>query len=253
MSAVEIRGANGRTVDFAGVFSAQTKGLMCLLKDGEERIEVPWSKFNLERMQAENPTVYQAYRECQEEGKEVFIGLGVYEDAVRPEDWRKALRVVLEEAVTLTVYIRKSETKRIEKHDKLIQLWLIKGKRQHRYSNFGFLTGYEYYFTTTYKNLFGVFSGYFSKGVNETHARAVYELLIENVHQLSGFEEKMAVLEKHAHSEAFTMQHTLHLRLDRRMQNFLSLLEDLRMGTKTIRHSHKEAILRIYDYVFEER
>ncbi|MGC6455460.1 MAG: hypothetical protein ACON39_01160 [Coraliomargaritaceae bacterium] len=222
------------------------------MKESNKRIEVPWHKFNLAQLETEHPAIFHAYKVSRQQKKEVFIGLGVYEDAVRPEDWRKTLHSVLEEEVSLTVSIRKSETKRIERHDKLIQLWLIEGKREHRYSNYGFLTGYEYYFTTSYKNLFGVFSGYYREGVNETHARVVYELLVENVNQLSGFEEKMAVLEKQAHSEAFTMQKMLHLRLDRRMQDFLSLLKQLRMGTKTIRHSHKTAILRIYDFVYTD-
>ena len=247
---VEITGANGRKVDFAGVFSARPEGLVCLLAEGEKQIEGPWNKFDLDGMEAEHPVIFKAYSDCRKQQREIFVGQGLYGDMVLPEDWRASLQALLEEEIALSIYVRKSDKKGVGKYTRLVDLSMLQGSRSHRYSNYGYLTGYEFHFKASYKDLFGVFSGYHREGVNETHSRTVFELLKKNIRHLRSFGERLTELEEQVHSDTFTIPPYTHLRLDIWMQDFVALLKDLRMDVKTIRHKHKESINRIYDFIF---
>lgn len=250
--AVEITGANGRIVDFAGIFSAKPEGLVCLLAAGKETMEVPWSKFDIERLAVEHPAVFTAYRESQQQGKEILIRLGTYEGMNLPEEWRASLQSLLDEEIALSIYVKRSEEKHIRQYTKLADLWLLGGSRQPRYANYGTLTGYDFLFKTSYKVLFGVFSGYYQEGVNDTHSRAVHELLNNSVQNLINFESELSKLENQSHVKAFSVSPYLHLRLDLHMRDFMKLLKDLRLHVKTVQHTDKEAINRIYDFVFPE-
>ena len=250
--AVEITGANGRIVDFAGIFSAKPEGLVCLLEADKETMEVPWSKFDIERLAVENPAVFRAYGECQRQGKEILVGLGTYEGMILPEEWRASLQSLLEKEISLSVYVKRSEEKHIKQYTKLTDLWLLPGQREPIYSFFGSRLGYNFFFKASYKNLFGVFSGYYREGVNGTHSRAVYELLNESVRQLNDFENELSQLEEQSRSKAFTVSPYLHLRLDLHMRDFMKLLKDLRMHVKTVQHGDKEAIKQIFNFVYKE-
>ena len=76
--AVPITGANGTTVDFAGVKTATPEGLeVKILSDGN-LATVPWDKFDMARMETEQPSLFAAYEKTKN-GETVDLYLGVFE------------------------------------------------------------------------------------------------------------------------------------------------------------------------------
>ena len=78
-SAVPITGANGTTVDFAGVREATPAGLVVVIAEGGEEVTVPWSKFDLNRLKSEHTAIFSAYQ-LAGEGKTTGLYLGVFEN-----------------------------------------------------------------------------------------------------------------------------------------------------------------------------
>ena len=75
--AVPITGANGTTVDFAGVKAATPAGLQVkILADGNVAT-VPWDKFDMAKMETEQPDLFTAYQKTQS-GETVDLYLGVF-------------------------------------------------------------------------------------------------------------------------------------------------------------------------------
>lgn len=61
-SAIPITGANGKVVNFAGVKSAGPGGLTVQIRAGDDPIELPWDKLDLQKLETEQPTIFEAYR-----------------------------------------------------------------------------------------------------------------------------------------------------------------------------------------------
>lgn len=74
---IPIRGANGKTIPFAGVKEALPGGLVLQIQPGGEDTAVPWDKFDLEALKTDHPQIHAAYLKAQA-GESTVLELGSY-------------------------------------------------------------------------------------------------------------------------------------------------------------------------------
>jgi hypothetical protein len=77
VEAVPITGANGNVVDFAGVKAATPAGLVVKIQASGNEVTVPWDKFDLAKMQAEQAEIFAAYQKSQA-GETTNLSMGVF-------------------------------------------------------------------------------------------------------------------------------------------------------------------------------
>ncbi len=77
-SAIQLTGSNGRTIDFAGIKEANKTGLVLKVKANSREVTVPWEKFDLAKLEAENPEMHAAYKAATESGEATTLNLGTY-------------------------------------------------------------------------------------------------------------------------------------------------------------------------------
>ena len=87
LHAVPITGANGTTVDFAGVHAATPEGLQVKIRADGDLATVPWDKFDLQKLQTEQADIFAAYQKAMA-GETVGLYLGV-SAADKPEGMTK--------------------------------------------------------------------------------------------------------------------------------------------------------------------
>ncbi len=76
--AVEITGSNGKAIDFNGVKEARRDGLVLRVKAGAREVSVPWDKFDLAKLETENPEIHAAYLAVRESGAPVALNMGSF-------------------------------------------------------------------------------------------------------------------------------------------------------------------------------
>ena len=78
--AIPLTGANGRTVEFAGIKSAGPKGLLVQVKEGDAPFELGWEKLDLAKVQAQHPNIGAAYQKALG-GETTELNLGIFAPA----------------------------------------------------------------------------------------------------------------------------------------------------------------------------
>lgn len=91
---IQITGANGKEMEFAGVKEAKPEGIVLLMKEGGKPMLVLWKSLDLEALK-NHQTVYTAYQKATSTNKIIPIGLGYYEDMVSEEAFLKNLKQIL--------------------------------------------------------------------------------------------------------------------------------------------------------------
>lgn len=81
--AIPLTGSNGNVVDFAGVKSASPAGLRVQVKADDPLLDVGWEKFDLSKLESENPEIHQAYQEALA-GKHTELNLGAFAPKDQP-------------------------------------------------------------------------------------------------------------------------------------------------------------------------
>jgi len=79
---IKLTGANGKVIVASGVLRAYPEGAEILLPGHARPIIAPWSKFDLEKLQADHPKIYYGYLDATRFGRPFFLKLGVYEGIV---------------------------------------------------------------------------------------------------------------------------------------------------------------------------
>ena len=85
VDAVPITGANGTVVDFAGVKAATPAGLIVKIQPSSGEVTVPWDKFDLAKMKAEQADIFAAYQKSQA-GETTELSLGVFKKEMAAPD-----------------------------------------------------------------------------------------------------------------------------------------------------------------------
>ncbi len=86
--AVPIVGANGKSVEFAGVKSAGPGGLTVQIQPDGEPLEVGWDKFDLARLEADHPEIFAAYQKSLT-GETTALNLGSFAPTTAPAEMAK--------------------------------------------------------------------------------------------------------------------------------------------------------------------
>lgn len=87
---IQIKGSNGKVIPFDGIREAVPQGLwLRVTADGEE-MAVPWSKIDTASLEAEHPTIHDAWLAAQQ-GESTLLELGSYE--------RKAVDLLIDSAI----------------------------------------------------------------------------------------------------------------------------------------------------------
>ncbi|WP_269540847.1 hypothetical protein [Cerasicoccus fimbriatus] len=94
---IMLKGANGREVDFAGVLKASKEGLTVKISPDANEMVVPWEKFDLDAMKAEQPEIYTAYTRSSLGQNEVMLKLGVFENHKTYDEIMVSMRKSLDE------------------------------------------------------------------------------------------------------------------------------------------------------------
>ena len=103
---IRLAGANGREVDFAGIWEARPEGLVVLI-DAEAPVStVAWNRFDLARLRDEQPAIDAARQRAIFLRSPQPINLGLFAGLLTPAQAGSELRRVLDETVTVKVPVR---------------------------------------------------------------------------------------------------------------------------------------------------
>lgn len=91
---VKIVGANGKSMEFAGVKEAKPEGIVLLMNEGGKPMLVLWKSLDLEALK-NHETIYTAYKDATTNRKTIPIGLGYYEDMVSEDTFLKNFNKIL--------------------------------------------------------------------------------------------------------------------------------------------------------------
>ncbi|MCB1062211.1 MAG: hypothetical protein KDN20_04720 [Verrucomicrobiae bacterium] len=86
--ALPIAGANGKSVDFAGVKSAGPGGLTVQIQADGASVEVSWEKLDLVKLEADHPDIFAAYQKALT-GSTTSLDLGSFAPAKAPVEMAK--------------------------------------------------------------------------------------------------------------------------------------------------------------------
>lgn len=103
---VRLAGANGREVDFAGVWEAHPQGLVVVTTADAPLTLVPWEKFDLARLKTEQPSIDAARRRALFLRSPQPINLGLFAGLLTPAQAGAELRRILDETHTVKVPLR---------------------------------------------------------------------------------------------------------------------------------------------------
>lgn len=100
---VNLTGANGRVVEFAGVWEARPEGLT-VITDAESPLQtVPWDRFDLVRLRTDQPGIHAARQRAIFLRSAQPVNLGLFADLLTPSQVGAELRRILETQVTVKV------------------------------------------------------------------------------------------------------------------------------------------------------
>jgi len=103
---VRLAGANGREVDFAGVWEARPEGLVVVTSADAPLALVSWEKFDLARLKTEQPALDAARQRALFLRSPQPVNLGLFAGLLTPAQAGSELRRILDESLTVRVPVR---------------------------------------------------------------------------------------------------------------------------------------------------
>jgi hypothetical protein len=103
---VRIAGANGREVDFAGIWEAMPEGLVVVVSPEAPLSLVTWDKFDLTRLKTEHPSLDAARQRALFLRSPQPVNLGLFAGLLTPAQAGSELRRLLGESLTVKVPLR---------------------------------------------------------------------------------------------------------------------------------------------------
>lgn len=103
LGSVRLTGANGRSVDFAGIWEARPEGLL-VVTDAEAALQlVPWDRFDLKRLKTDQPALDAARQRARFLRSAQPVNLGLFAGLLTPGQAGAELRRVLDTPLTVKV------------------------------------------------------------------------------------------------------------------------------------------------------
>lgn len=103
---VRLAGANGREVDFAGIWEARADGLVVVTSADAPLSLVAWDRFDLARLREEQPSIDAARQRALFLRSPQPVNLGLFAGLLTPAQAGSELRRVLDQALTVKVPLR---------------------------------------------------------------------------------------------------------------------------------------------------
>ena len=103
---IRLAGANGREVDFIGIWEARPEGMVVLITADAPVAIVPWDRFDLARLRDEQPSIDAARQRAIFLRSPQPINLGLFAGLLTPAQAAAELRRTLDEAITVKVPFR---------------------------------------------------------------------------------------------------------------------------------------------------
>ncbi len=103
---VRLAGANGRVVDFAGIWEARPEGLVVVITPDSPLATVAWDRFDLARLRDEQPALDAARQRALFLRSPQPVNLGLFAGLLTPAQAGAELRRVLDETLTMKVPVR---------------------------------------------------------------------------------------------------------------------------------------------------
>ncbi len=103
---IRLAGANGREVDFAGIWEARPEGLVVLISIEAPISTVAWERFDLARLRNDQPAIDAARQRAIFLRSPQPVNLGLFAGLLTPAQAGAELRRVLDEAMTVKVPVR---------------------------------------------------------------------------------------------------------------------------------------------------
>jgi hypothetical protein len=102
-AAVQLTGANGRSVEFAGIWEARPEGLIVVTSAENAPVTVAWDKFDLAKLKTEQPALDAARQRAVFLRSPQPVNLGLFADILTPAQVGSELRRVLDQPSTVKV------------------------------------------------------------------------------------------------------------------------------------------------------
>ncbi|MFH1498472.1 MAG: hypothetical protein ABII82_11675 [Verrucomicrobiota bacterium] len=102
-AAVNLTGANGRVVEFAGIWEARPEGLIVVTSAESQPVLVTWDKFDLAKLKTEHPSLEAARRRAVFLRSAQPVNLGLFADILTPAQIGSEIRRVLDEPSAVKV------------------------------------------------------------------------------------------------------------------------------------------------------
>jgi len=100
---VKLTGANGRAVEFAGIWEARPEGLIVVTSAESAPLTVTWDKFDLTKLKTEQPALEAARQRAVFLRSAQPINLGLFAEILTPAQVGSELRRLLDEPSTVKV------------------------------------------------------------------------------------------------------------------------------------------------------
>ena len=112
LGSVRLTGANGRAVDFAGIWEARPEGLL-VITDAEASLQlVPWDRFDLKLLRTEQPALDAARQRARFLRSPQPVNLGLFAGLLTPGQAGAELRRLLDTPLTVKVPLTYRTTSR---------------------------------------------------------------------------------------------------------------------------------------------
>ncbi|WP_043585656.1 hypothetical protein [Geminisphaera colitermitum] len=111
---VRLTGANGREVDFYGIWEARPNGLVVITDPESDLQLVPWDRFDLQKLKADQPAIEAARRRAVFLRTSQSVNLGLFAGVLTPAQVGVELRKAIDAPITVkvpVVYRTKTETR----------------------------------------------------------------------------------------------------------------------------------------------
>ncbi len=102
-TSVTLTGANGRAVEFAGIWEARPEGLIVVTNAESEPVTVPWAKFDLAKLKTEQPSLEAARQRAVFLRSAQPVNLGLFASILTPSQVGSEIARVLDVPTTVKV------------------------------------------------------------------------------------------------------------------------------------------------------
>ncbi|MBW8781079.1 MAG: hypothetical protein JF599_04220 [Verrucomicrobia bacterium] len=103
LASVTLTGANGRAVEFAGIWEARPEGLIVVTSAESNPVLVPWTKFDLAKLKAEQPALDAARQRAVFLRSAQPVNLGLFASILTPAQVASEIARVLDVPSTVKV------------------------------------------------------------------------------------------------------------------------------------------------------